>query len=38
MSSCLVDAGLMLGQACRVDWGPDGTLVIPGNNVLKQYW
>ena len=29
-SGCLVDAGLMLGQSCRVGWSPKGTLVIPG--------
>ena len=29
-SGCLVDAGLMLGQSCRVGWAPNGTLVIPG--------
>lgn len=30
-SGCLVDAGLMLGQSCRVGWGPNGTLFIPGD-------
>lgn len=30
LSGCLVDAGLMLGQTCRVCWAPNGTLVIPG--------
>lgn len=29
-SGCLVDAGLMLGHSCRVGWGPNGTLYIPG--------
>lgn len=29
-SGCLVDAGLMLGQSCRVGWAPNGTLFIPG--------
>jgi len=32
-SGCLVDAGLMLGQACRVGWAPNGTLVIPGKDI-----
>lgn len=31
-SGCLVDAGLMLGQTCRVCWAPNGTLVIPGQD------
>ncbi len=42
LSGCLVDAGLMLGQTCRVCWAPNGTLVIPGPDlhlpVLYSAW
>ena len=30
VSGSITDAGLMLGRSCRVGWGPNGTLVIPG--------
>lgn len=35
VSGCLVDAGLMLGQSCRVGWAPNGILVIPGKIVTQ---
>ena len=42
LSGCLVDAGLMLGQTCRVCWAPNGTLVIPGQDsnspILYSAW
>ncbi|KAL0018702.1 hypothetical protein WJX79_002745 [Trebouxia sp. C0005] len=36
LSGCLVDAGLMLGQTCRVCWAPNGTLVIPGRGPAQS--
>ena len=35
-TGCLVDAGLMLGQSCRVGWGPNGTLFMPGGSPTLQ--
>lgn len=35
-SGCVADAGLMLGQSCRVGWAPNGILVIPGKYLTPR--
>jgi hypothetical protein len=35
-SALLVDAGLCMGRAFRASWGPNGTLLIPGEAVLPK--